>query len=616
MKTAGLGSPLLRLAVRYEADVVSARQKARRLTQMVGFDRQDQIRLATAVSELARNVYQYVGDGTVEFFMTDVVPQTLYIRVADAGPGIQDLDSILNGTYVSKSGMGVGLIGTKKLMDYFDVNSEVGQGTVVTIGKTVDKRRRKVEKEELTKLVAQFAQQNPDSPFEEIQNQNRDLLIALAEVRAGKEELAELNRELAETNRGVVALYAELDEKAASLQRANEVKTSFLSNMTHEFRTPLSSVISLTRLLLSRIDGELSAEQEKQVQYIRRSSEDLLELVNDLLDLAKVEAGKVSINPVDFEVEEVLGSLRGMFKPILNANVNVSLSAETDGPPFGLVTDQAKLAQILRNLVSNAIKFTESGSITVTAWLESNDIVHFAVADTGVGIEEKFLGSIFEDFSQIHSRLQAMQKGTGLGLPLSRKLARILGGDLFVESTVGKGSTFYVALPRVYRGTGEGLLVSHQGETSLEYVQERPSSDDAGKFRVLIIDDHEPSRYVLRNLINKELGATFSEAANGRIGLERIRAWRPDLVFLDLAMPEIDGFEVLRTLRRDVEFKDLPVIINTATPLGPKEKTWLDAETAATLSKAETDDRRVTADLREALRKAGFDYKRPNEQNP
>ena len=169
-----------------------------------------------------------------------------------------------------------------------------------------------------------------------------------------------------DTNRGVVALYAELDERAEQLRRASELKSRFLSNMSHEFRTPLNSILALSRLLMDRTDGPLTVEQERQVTYIRRSAESLTELVNDLLDLAKVEAGKLEIRPSYFTIGELFGALRGVMKPLQqNDAVDLIFEDVTDCPP--LFTDEAKLAQILRNLISNALKFTERGEVRVAA---------------------------------------------------------------------------------------------------------------------------------------------------------------------------------------------------------------------------------------------------------
>jgi signal transduction histidine kinase len=190
-------------------------------------------------------------------------------------------------------------------------------------------------------------------------------LKTLQELRSRQEELELLNRELEDTNRGVVALYAELDERADYLRRASELKTTFLSNVSHEFRTPLNSVISLARLLLERIDGDLTAEQATQVRYIESSPRDLQEMVNDLLDLAKVEAGKIRIRTKRFEVHELFSALKGMLKPLLADNNSVDLIFDDATEIPVLHTDEGKVSQILRNLISNALKFTPNGEVTV-----------------------------------------------------------------------------------------------------------------------------------------------------------------------------------------------------------------------------------------------------------
>src|SRR5262249_53820018 len=213
-----------------------------------------------------------------------------------------------------------------------------------------------------------------------------ELMQSLEEIRRRDEESKQLNQELGDTNRGVVALYAELDERAEQLRQASELKTRFLSNMSHEFRTPLNSVLALSRLLLDRIDGQLTAEQERQVGYIRRSAESLLDMVNDLLDLAKVEAGKVDVKSSRFTVSNLFGGLRGALKPLMTSpSVELVFDAPRDVPE--LYTDEGKLTQILRNLISNALKFTEAGEVTVTARHDDESgTIRFAVRDTGIGI--------------------------------------------------------------------------------------------------------------------------------------------------------------------------------------------------------------------------------------
>src|SRR2546425_5940857 len=287
-------SLILSVAIKYEHDVVAARQRARQIAGLLGFDPQDQTRIATAVSEIARNAFTYAGGGRVEFAVEGrTAPQLFTVNVVDHGPGIAQLPRILGGQYTSPTGMGIGILGARRLMDNFVITSGPGKGPVVTLTKILSRDIPPLTQERMNELVAALARQRPRTPIEEIQQQNQELLRALEDLRSREEELRRLNGELEDTNRGVVALYAELDEKADHLRRADEMKTRFLSNMSHEFRTPLNSIQALTRLLLEHSDGHLASEQTRQVEFIRKAAQDLTELVNDLLDLAK-EIGRAS----------------------------------------------------------------------------------------------------------------------------------------------------------------------------------------------------------------------------------------------------------------------------------------------------------------------------------
>jgi len=272
---------------------------------------------------------------------------------------------------------------------------------------------------------------------------NTELQALLAEREA---HISALREELDETNKGVVALYAELDDKAAQLRDANDLKSRFLSYMSHEFRTPLTSMTSISGILLSRLDGPLTPEQQKQVELIRSSASELTEMVNDLLDLAKVEAGRITISPEWFEMVDLFAALRGMFKPIA-ASTSVSLVFDEPEGDIKLFTDDKKLSQILRNFISNALTFTPVGEVRVSARVLDNDMVEFAVADTGIGIGPEHLPTLFADFVQVDVRLQRRLRGTGLGLSLARKFAELLGGKVAVVSELGKGSRFSVVLP-------------------------------------------------------------------------------------------------------------------------------------------------------------------------
>lgn len=255
-----------------------------------------------------------------------------------------------------------------------------------------------------------------------------------------------LRDELEETNQGVLALYAELDVQAEQLRQASDLKSRFLAYMSHEFRTPLGSILSITSLLADEIDGPLSKEQQLQVGFISSATRELSDMVDDLLDLAKIEAGRINISPAWFDMLDLFAALRGMFRPIVDMGAVDLIFEEPQGLPQ-LYTDDKKLAQILRNFIANALKFTLRGEIRVSARLHGNDRIRFAVSDSGIGIAPELLGALFEDFAQVDSPLQKRLRGTGLGLSLCKRFAALLGGEVGVESEPGVGSTFFVIIP-------------------------------------------------------------------------------------------------------------------------------------------------------------------------
>ncbi|RCJ19136.1 histidine kinase [Nostoc sp. ATCC 43529] len=539
---------LFSLEIHYEQDVVQARQRTREIAEQLGFDVQDQARLATAVSEIARNAFEYAKGGTVEFCV-EGEPQGFVIQVQDRGEGIPHLADILAGRNTSGTGMELGILGTRRLMDFFEIESLPGQGTTVVMSKRLSKRTPTFSDSQLQQIRETVIGRSPQNPYEEIQRQNQELLRAMAELRKREEELIYLNRELEDTNRGVVALYAELDEKADSLQKANELKTRFLSNMSHEFRTPLNSILSLSRMLLARMDGDLSAEQEKQITFIQKAAIGLSELVNDLLDLAKVEAGKIEVRPSSFKVSDLFATLRGMLRPLLVQGSSVALIVEEPNAIPVLYTDEGKVAQILRNFVSNALKFTQQGEVRVSA-MQTGHTVTFTVSDTGIGIAPSDRERIFEDFVQIESSLQKLVKGTGLGLPLSRKLAELLGGSISMKSDLGQGSTFTASIPIVYPHATEF-------PTPLQ-----PASVEPNRLPILAVEDHPETLFIYEKHLQESTYQLIPTRtlAQARLVLEQVR---PMAIMLDIMLEGQNGWTFLRELKGDEATRTIPVLVIT-----------------------------------------------------
>ena len=569
-REAAMNTVITSVEIRFEEDVVYARQRTRLIAELLGLDRNAQARIGAAVSEIARNAFQYAAGGHVEFILdTKASQQVFLIIVRDRGPGIGDLGAVLDGHCVSPTGMGVGLQGARRMVDHFHIETKPGEGTTVQLGKTLPPSTPPITEQSLVHIHETLCKSEPESPLQEIRLHNQELLHALEELQRRQDRLEQLNRELEDTNRGVLALYAELDEKVGQLHRANQLRARFLSDMSHEFRTPLNTILSLSRLLLDHMDGDLTAEQEKQVAFIHKAAEDSTALVNDVLDLAKIDAGKTEVRPCDFSVEEVFSGLRGMFKPLVSTQAAKLVFEPTDGIP-SLFTDEAKVSQILRNFVSNALKFTEQGEVRVSARLnQDGTAVLFAVADTGIGIAPEDQRRVFNEYVQVETAQAGRPKGTGLGLAICRKLAEMLHGQVDLESRLGAGSTFSALIPLRYVASqaeapssgaavpaaiscGTAVPATPTGEPPAPpMIPGKPIGIEQDQGlpleRILIIDDDEAARYILADYL-AGTRYTLLEAADGRRGLHLAEIERPHAIILDLKLPDMPGLDVLRQL--------------------------------------------------------------------
>ncbi|WP_176059446.1 sensor histidine kinase [Paraburkholderia sp. BCC1876] len=449
--------PLHIAVIDSELAVVAARRSARELSEALGFAVQDQTRIATSVLEVARAVLGATRAGRVEFlFETAGRSHSLLIRFVAPATGVDRLtgrsSSAAGGRAAQEPAATVdalGVLAAQRLMDVCTFDNAASDA-VITLTKHLPEQAARVASAAAVAAAAALAATpaaSAQAPFDEVQRQNRELVDALGDLQERQDELVRLTRELEDTNRGVVALYAELDERAVHLRRADEAKSRFLSNMSHEFRSPLYSIRALSKLLMDRVDGELTEEQVKQVRFIRKAAEELSETVDDLLDIAKIEAGKIELRPAEFEVANLFSALRGMLRPLLPASgVDLLFDPCDDIPP--VYTDEGKVSQILRNFISNALKFTERGEVRVHARYDDADRrLIFSVSDTGIGIAPQHRQSVFEEFEQVENQLQTQVKGTGLGLPLCDKLCKLLGGTVGLESELGKGSTFTATIP-------------------------------------------------------------------------------------------------------------------------------------------------------------------------
>ena len=509
---------LASLHVRDLPGVFAARRLGRELAAELGMDDRDQVRVATALSEVSRSAVT-VGQTAVIAFGADKARLVLTVTV-DGKPPEE------------------GIVAAARLMD-----TAMADGQVVLMAK----RRPQHVTPDLHAVRERLAALLPESTLEELRRNNQDLIATLEDVTQQKEQLLQLNAELQETNRGVmalyselseeleqtnrgvVALYRELDEKSEQLGAASESKNRFWANVSHELRTPLNSIIGLARLLADPVGG-LDSEQLYQVELIKSTAGTLLTLVNDLLDVAKAESGQFVLNPAEVSLPTLLATLRGLTRPMAAGKpVDVVVSAE--GAPATILTDETALTAILRNLLSNAVKYTDSGEVRLTARTAPGRI-ELQVSDTGTGIPAAQLERVFEEFYQVPG---ARRGGTGLGLPYARRLSTLLGGELTLTSEAGQGTTAVLSLPHGTPSVGT----------------------------VVIADDDAGFRQVLKSML-VGIADRLIEAEDGGQALAAVANGRVDLVLADLRMPGVDGDSLLDRLPAA-----LPAIVITGLDVTP-----------------------------------------------
>ncbi|WP_411082057.1 sensor histidine kinase [Streptomyces sp. cmx-18-6] len=431
-------------------DVFALRRIGQGAAEALGMDRQDQVRLATALSELGRDRLGCEGL-TVAFTLPGgpapvlaVVFEWEWAGGTEAAPDLEPASRLLHRVRHEPGGAR-GRIIAEHLLPPGWVDGP-------------DARRR----------VREALRRHAPLTFaDDLRAQTRDLITALEETRAQREELRRLNEELEETNRGVLALYtelsqeleetnsgvvalhAELEEKSNRLRETSEAKTRFWTNISHELRTPVNAVVALSRLLLAPGSSPLNDEQRRQISLVDASGQTLLALVNDLLDVAKAEAGELEIVSGPVDLRALVGQLGAVMRSTGLSGDVVLLTPDPGALPVA-VTDEALLTRILRNLLSNALKFTEKGEVRLEFAVDpgpSPQWMTFSVTDTGVGIPETELTRVFEEFYQVRGPLQRTHRGTGLGLPYARTLTELLGGTLLLSSTPGVGTRVEVRLP-------------------------------------------------------------------------------------------------------------------------------------------------------------------------
>ena len=446
-----MAKAVLTLDLRSQEDVLLTRRRARDLAALLQLTPAEQIGLSTAVWEVARLAER---NGHVELAVVDA-PPSVAARITISGVP----RSVLT---VTADGPRLDLEALRRLVDRVearDVNGAAVVRLVATAGPDAWVPGFQELGLVLERLTLHDTGGGAPGILDELRQQNFELLTTLATLREREKELTRLNTELGDTNRAVTALYAELEVQAVELRRRAEAVSKFLSTMTHELRTPLYAVRGMTEAILRDHEDDLSEGIRQDVMLIDGAMVEALDLVNDSLDMAKVQAGQTNVRLSDVNVAELLATLRAVMSNIRRRPEVELIFDEPEGVPI-LRTDAFKLSQILRNFIVNALKFTEAGHVRVSARaVRDGEAVRFEVEDTGPGLSEEDQERVFDEWIQLGIDREGEMRGTGLGLPLTRRLGMILGGDVGVDSKLGVGSTFWVQIPVRHPGGGDGVHI-------------------------------------------------------------------------------------------------------------------------------------------------------------
>lgn len=390
----------------------------------------------------------------------------------------------------------------------------------------------------------------------QLEKQNTELEIQGKELSAQSVELSRQN--------------TELKMQKNQLDEANRLKSTFLSNMSHELRTPLNSVIALSSVLKRKLESNIPEEEYSYIDVIERNGKQLLELINDVLDLSRIESGRVEIEQADINVKDLINEMITLIEPqAAEKKITLKSLIKEDLPT--MKSDGNKIRHILQNLIGNAVKFTEKGKVEVTAF-EKDKYLHIQVSDTGIGIPSGHISNIFDEFRQIDSSTSRKYGGTGLGLSIAMRYAHMLGGTIEVQSTSGKGSKFTLILPLVPVRARiiENPPVIQQPSMVKRKKPVTKNKEQAKEKTILIVEDSEPAIIQLKDILI-EAGFQVLVSHNGREALEQIAKTLPDAMILDLMMPDIDGFQVLEAVRANVDTARLPVLVLTAKHLEGKD---------------------------------------------
>ncbi|MDP2844270.1 MAG: response regulator, partial [Acetobacterium sp.] len=423
-------------------------------------------------------------------------------------------------------------------------------------------------------------------------------ILAYRTIKAFSEKLEQQNRELdaqknemEEQSVELIHQNIELEMQKKELNNSNQLKTNFLSNMSHELRTPLNSVIALSGILNRRLKNEIAAEEYSYLEVIERNGKNLLALINDILDISRIEAGREEIEITTFNINQLINEVVEMLAPQANEKSVMCINGAKDTAVY-INSDRDRCRHILENLAGNAVKFTEKGKVELFVG-QQGQVIEIRVKDTGIGIDENYLPFIFDEFRQADGSTSRKFGGTGLGLAIAKKYANLLGGTITVKSVVNQGSEFILALPINY--VPENRIIDQAEEAEQEAfiqaekavakanmpklsvkasVQTTKIAEERSTKTLLMVEDSEPAVIQITDLL-AESGYTIKVARDANEALEIMAAVIPDAMVLDLMMPGVDGFELLKTLREAEATAHIPVLILTAKHITKDELRYL-----------------------------------------
>jgi signal transduction histidine kinase/ActR/RegA family two-component response regulator len=543
---------LLTFPLRHDDDLLRARGRVRQIAELLGLNTKDQTYLTTAVSEVARNALNYGGGGELEILVDEAVGVSMLVAcITDQGPGIANLDEILAGRYRSRTGMGVGLFGSKRLMDFFRVDSSAGKGTSVTLGKALPAQATPFTPVDGARVVAALAKRPSIDAIEDIKFQSQDLLTALTGSQTQQEELARINMELEQTNRGVIALYAELDEKAKTLEQSTERLTLELAErirleaqlvqsqkmeavgqltggVAHDFNNILMVILSNADALVE--DEGFEPHVLKRLEEITKATERAADLTRSLLAFSR----KLPLQPRNTNINELVLTTTKLLRATLGAQIEIEPVLAPN--LWTIDVDRAQFESALVNLCINARDAMPGGGrlLIETSNVTLDDdhaarrpgglpgpYVMMAVTDTGSGIPPEALAKVFEPFFTT----KEVGKGTGLGLSMVHGFVKQSHGHIAIYSEMGTGTVIRIYLPRV-----EGF----RADEALEAARAMPRGNE----RILVVEDDAQVRAAVAAQL-QELGYRISQAADGAAGLAAFEtAAAPyDLLLTDIIMP-------------------------------------------------------------------------------